>query len=119
MPTRSERRRQKKDGDQAVMIITVDGESYRFDSSEVTSAMDRELFLQSKLTLAKVITAMADETVSPFMIAALVFLSRRAAGETVTYDEIEQAIGFDLELDLQQVDPDGEDDPGPEARAAD
>lgn len=117
MPPRSERRRQKKDGDQAVMIIKVDGESYRFDSSEVTSAMDRELFLQSKLTLALVVTAMADGTVSPFMVAALIFLARRSAGETVTYDEIEQAIGFATEIDVEI--PDDEDDAAPEAPAAD
>lgn len=119
MPPRSARRAQKKTGDNIAMTITVDGEDYHFDTSDITSAIDRELYLQSRLTMAGVFNAMDAGNVSPFLIAALVFLSRRTAGDKVTYAQVEEAIGFDSELDVTIHDDGDEVGDGPEAPAAD
>lgn len=118
MPPRSARRAQKKTGDNIAMTITVDGEPYVFDTSDITSAIDRELYLQSRLTMAGVFSGMDSGNVSPFFIAALVFLARRTAGEKVTYTQVEEAIGFDSEIDVKIHDGDEVAD-GPEAPAAD
>lgn len=98
------------------MTITVDGEAYLFDDSEITSAMERELYLQSGLTVAGVGQGLSGGQGATFMIAALVFLARRAAGDTVKYLDVEAAITNDSDVDVKDCDEVGD---APEAPAAD
>lgn len=99
MPTRETRRASKDDG--ARMTISVDGESYSFDSNEVDYKAELDLFNASKLTMASIFTAMSAGSFAPFMIAAIVFLARRSAGEkAVTFDEIAESIDYASEIDV-------------------
>lgn len=117
MPPRSERRQIRNGDADTVIAIEVDGQTYTVRMSDITSALDRELFLQSGgLTFAKVGAAFADGTFGAFLIAALVFLSRRIQGEQVTYAEIEKSIDYTSELKIVNGD---EENDGPEAPAAD
>lgn len=111
---REQRRAAAKKGDMPVVSLNVNGETYTLDMNDLTSQLDRELYLGSKLTIGAIAKAMQDEIVSPFMVAAIVFLARRVAGEEVSYREVEDSIGFDVEIgEVEKVDD------LPEAPAAD
>lgn len=115
-------RQQRRNGGADVplsAVVKVDGVEYPFDPGEVTGTVELELFRQSGMVLSSVIEDVQRAPAS-FHIAALVFLSRRARGDVVTFDEVADAIRVTSEFEL--VFPDGEDDgPGgpPEPPAAD
>jgi len=105
-----------KADDDLTMTIKVDGVGYPFRLSDVTAAIELELYQQSGgLKLTQVITDV-QEAPAGFHIAALVFLARRGAGDQVTFDEVASNMGLasDIEVDLG-----GDEDDAPEALAAD
>ncbi len=94
----------------------VDGVVYVVDRAELTPKIERELFQQSGLTMAKAIEALTGG--AAFGLAALVFLARRQAGEAVVYQKIEddlwaaqQAAGGEFDVDLLVGDEDGDENP--------
>lgn len=100
----------KTDGTDLTMVLKVDGVQYPFRLSDVTAAIELELYQQSGgLKLTQVI-ADVQEAPAGFHIAALVFLARRGAGDQVTFDEVAGSMGLasDIEVDL------GGDDDAPE-----
>lgn len=104
----------KADND-LTMTLKVDGVSYPFRLSDVTAAVELELYQQSGgLKLTQVI-ADVQEAPAGFHIAALVFLARRGAGDQVTFDEVAGSMGLSSEI---EVDLGGEDD-SPEALGVD
>lgn len=97
----------KADSNDLTMVLKVDGVSYPFRLSDVTAAIELELFQQSGgLKLTQVIQDVQDAPAG-FHIAALVFLARRGTGDQVTFDEVASNMGLasDIEVEL-----DGEDD---------
>ena len=102
--------------------MKVDGVPYVFELSEVSSALEFELFRQtgSGLTLTQIFEAMESGPGS-FHLAALVFLARRSRGDEITFDEIAGAMGFGSAIEVE-VDDGAESEPGdgdrPEVTAA-
>lgn len=97
----------------------VDGVVYSVDRAELTPKIERELFQQSGLTMAKAIEALTGG--AAFGLAALVFLARRQAGEAVAYQRIEddlweaqKAAGgeFDIDLLVEDDEEAGDNPPG-------
>jgi hypothetical protein len=91
----------------------VDGATYTVTRSELTSRLERELFLQSGLTRDQAMQATVNGAL--FGVAALVFLAKRQAGEPAQYVAIEAALDAansagDLELELL-ADNGGDDSP--------
>lgn len=104
----------KKQSD--ALRFRVDGVVYVVDRAELTPKIERELFQQSGLTMAKAIEALTGG--AAFGLAALVFLARRQAGEAVVYQKIEddlwaaqQAAGGEFDVDLLVGDEDGDENP--------
>jgi hypothetical protein len=122
MPPRAERRKQKSDSNAAVMDLTIDGQTYRFDSSEITHRHELALWNQARLTMAEVFIALGQEKPAGFMVAALVFLSRVAEGDKVTFDEVAEAISLtESDIDVKIISGAEDDEPEdgrPEALAA-
>jgi hypothetical protein len=98
--------------------ITVDGEVYFYDPEDVSWEHDAELFKALKLTRRDIQAAFASGSYAPFMVAALVFLGRRAAGEQVTFKQVADPINDATEIALEII-SEGEADDGPEDPAAD
>jgi hypothetical protein len=121
LPPRSARRAQKKDDTATVVTITVDGEPYLFDSSEITYKVELELFHASRLTMDGVFKALAQDDFAPFLVAALVFLARRSAGDKVTFDQVASSIEYSSEVGFKigRDDESQTEDSPPEAPAAD
>lgn len=98
--------------------ITVDGDAYLFDLDELKSDHELDLFNASRLTIAGIFAAIDSGNTAPFMLAALVYLARRQAGERVTYPEIRDAITYGSEIELDVVDAADPEAASPEAPAA-
>lgn len=123
MPPRSARRAQKKAGAGVGLDITVDGQVYRYDPSDVTWRQELELFNATKLTRTDIFKAFANQSFAPVLVAGLVFLARRSAGDKVSFDEVAEAISYSSEIDVEIL-GDGVDEPIeaaalPEGQAAD
>lgn len=117
MPNR-ETRRAGKLGDVPRLRITVDAVPYLFDMRELSSEHELDLFNASGLTIARIGPSLEAGAVAPFMVAALVYLARRQAGEKVPYAAVSEAIGYGSEIEVEVLDEDAE-DAAPEAPAAD
>lgn len=98
--------------------LTVDGVVYRLDLGELTNDVELELFQATRLTVATIFEALDGGTVAPFMVAALVFLARRQAGDRIGYPQVSAAIDYRSEIDVAPVD-DAAEATSPEALAAD
>ena len=99
------------------MTITVDGVSYPFRLSDISAAMELELYQQTGgLRLTQVVQDIA-EAPAGFHIAALVFLARRSRGDQVTFDEIASHMGLASDIDVvMEDDTNGAVDALPEAQ---
>lgn len=101
--------------DDVAITITVDGVSSVFRPSEVSALHAGELRKATGMSLSGVLTA---ATADPDLdvLAALVWLARRQAGEAVTYAEVAGGItyGSKIETDDDAVDEENEGD-SPEA----
>ena len=103
------------------MTFMVDGVRYPFNLSDITAKHELELYNQSGgLRLIKVIQEVS-EAPAGFHIAALVFLSRIAQGDKVTFDEVAEHMGLASEIEVIVDEFEGDDateDDRPEANAA-
>lgn len=88
-----------------IMRFRLDGAELRVEfGAAMTPRLERELFLATGLTIARLGDAMVGG--ANFAVPALVFIARRQAGEIVQYQDVEDAIersaasedGIDLEL---------------------
>lgn len=112
-------REQRRSAPNLGAVIKVDGVSYEFEPSEVSGAVELELYRQSGLVLSSVLEDVKRAPAS-FHIAAMVFLARRARGDEITFDAIASAIRVTSEFEMHF--PEGDDKgtgDGPEALAAD
>jgi len=119
MPSRPARRAQKKTGDNRVRIdIKVDGQTYRFDTADITHRHELALWQQARLTYVEVFNALGSDKPALFMVAALVFLARLGEGDDsgVTFDAIAEALSMDSDIDVQILGDDDDED-RPEAHA--
>lgn len=98
-----------------VIRFRVDGVVYVVDRDEITPRIERELFTQTGLTVQKAVEAVVGG--ASFGLAALMFLARRQAGETVAYQPIEDdlwaAMKASDEFDIDLIVGDEEDAAGP------
>lgn len=102
------------------MTIVVDSVSYRFDLSNITAAMELELYQQSGgLRLTKVMEEITDGATG-FHIAAMIFLARRSEGDDITFADVANHMG--LASDIEVIIDEDEDEAAavtrPEAIAA-
>lgn len=105
MPTRPNRRAQKRTNENRVRIdIDIDGITYRFDTSDITHRHELALWQQARLTMAEVFNALGSDKPALFMLAAIVFLARAAEGDDVTFDAIAEAITLDSTIDVRIID---------------
>jgi len=81
--------------------------TYRLDLEQLTSTIEKELYDLSGLTVAKAVQMAGDG--ASFGVQAIIYLSRRCGGETVTYDEC--AISFGDLLGMTSIDGDPGEDP--------
>ncbi len=101
-------------GTQPALTIDVNGKRYTMRTSEMT-ARDSALLRKQTGMSARLLLAAAAKDPDLDVVAAIVWLARRQAGEAdVTFDEVAAEIGYDL--DIQQVDDESEDEEsdGPE-----
>lgn len=75
--------------DRLSISVTVGDELYVLHLDEVTSAMEIELHRDSTLTIEEVL---GSEDWPRYQLAAVVWLVRRIAGESVTYSEVADAM---------------------------
>lgn len=102
------------------MEITVAGVPYVLRFDDLNHKVETELYKASGLTVPEILVAGQRGATAPFMIAALVFVARRLAGDNVTYDEVADAISYDtLSSDFAVREVTVETDSAPEALAAD
>lgn len=106
----------QKRGD-AKRTFRVDGVVYVLDAADLTPRIERELYTQAGVTPAQAFEALMHG--ARFGIAAVMFLARRQAGDTVAYQAIEdglwqaiQRAGED-DFDLAIIEDDDEEVPGP------
>ena len=100
-----------------VMVITVDGIEYRLDVTDCKHTDEQDLYRACKMTIPGIVNAVQDGQVALFMVAALVFMARRQAGDkTANYDEIASAITYGTDIDIE-VDNGDDGDPVGEAPA--
>jgi len=91
--------------------LKVDGVSYRFDLSNITAAIELDLYRQSGgLKLTQVVQEIM-EAPAGFHIAALVFLCRRSEGHDVTFDQVAGSLGLSSEIEIVMDDDADEDAP--------
>ena len=82
--------------DEPDVTIKVDGESFALRLGAVTAVDAGAVRAGSGLPLNKLLAMLNDGELEA--IAAVVFLSRRQAGEDVTWDEVAETITFDSAL---------------------
>lgn len=102
------------------MKFRVQGVEYVLSNAEMTGRLERELFRATDgFTLAKAIEAA--EAGGLFGVAAMMWLARRQAGETVRYEAVEEELYRDAQagdLSLEFVGSGGGDVPDPPDGAA-
>lgn len=99
--------------DELTITIKVDGVAYTVRPDEVTANQVGQLRRVTGFSLQTLMQVAAD---SPDLdvIAALVWLARRQAGENVNYEKVAEAITY--QSDIDSVDePEAEDPASPEA----
>lgn len=106
----------KKQQEGKALRFNVNGVDYAFRESEFTGKLERELYAQAGLTWIKAVQAAQDGAL--FGVAALIWLARRQAGQTVNYEAVESelyadAMAGDLTLTFEDADADGGGDDGP------
>lgn len=93
------------------MRLSVDGRKLVLRFNEISSTDELDLYNHSQLTTRRIGELLEAGEEPLFLVAALVFLARRQAGEKVTCAEVFDSVTFDTDIDL--VDDDTE--PAPEA----
>lgn len=117
MPPRA--RQKKTTTPKSGFKITVDGEVYFYDPDDVSWEHDAELFRAVKLTRRDISAAFSSGSYAPFLVACLVFLGRRAAGDNVTFKQVADPITDSTEINVEIIGEDDESDDAPEDPAAD
>lgn len=89
-PSLTDRRKAAQANSADVVRFRLEGVDYALDRSELSPALERELYQQAGLTPQACLQALSQG--ATFGLAALVFLARRQGGERVTYLQIESAL---------------------------
>lgn len=96
------------------LTFRADGVRYTLDRDEIGLGHERELFVEAGVTPDQAFKAFAGG--ARFGLAAVIWLARRQAGETVTYTAVEAAVEKALraagdDFDLAIIEEDGDDTP--------
>lgn len=93
------------------LVFRADGVRYTLDRDEIGLGHERELFIDAGVTPDQAFRAFAAG--ARFGLAAVIWLARRQAGETVTYGAVEAAVekairaaGDDFDLAIIEEDDD-------------
>ena len=88
--------------DSKVLRFRFQGVEYQLDPSDITGKLERELWKSTEMSVQQIMTALVAG--ASFGLAAVVWMARRLAGETVRYDEVERYVdsldGDDIDLEL-------------------
>ncbi len=98
----------REEAAKASVTITVDGVAHTFRPVEVSANMIGQLRRATGMSLAECMEA-AQKSPDLDVLAAMVWLARRQAGEAITYDEVADALTYDTELEVDDAEP--EEDP--------
>ncbi|MBY8342017.1 hypothetical protein LXH13_06130 [Streptomyces spinosirectus] len=88
----------------AVIKVTVEGTEYEWDSDRLLVAEARELKTYTGFTPPRWLAAL-DES-DPDAIAALIFMSKKRAGETLRFSDLDTLDYADIQLDFVEPEPD-------------
>ncbi len=81
----------------AHISISVDGTVYTMRPSELSAVDGAKVRAQTGMSLRSLLSA-AETDPDLDVIAAVVWLARRQAGEKITFDEVAEAIGYDAKI---------------------
>lgn len=99
--------------DPAVLTITIDGTEHKFRPSDVSAVQAGEVRKATGMSFKAILQmAMADPDID--VLAALVWMARRQAGEDVSYEEVAKSITYGTDVTTSE-DDDDEDTDSPEA----
>lgn len=93
----------------AVVRVTVDGEQYDIDFSDLSAIDSKDFRKAVGIPLASVLTERQDADID--VIAGLVWLARRKKEPRLSYEEVAESINFTTDMDMK---PAGEVEPDPE-----
>lgn len=85
--------------DQKALRFRFQGVEYRLDPSEMTGKLERELWKSTEMSVNQIMSALIAG--ASFGLAAVVWMARRLAGESVRYDEVERYVDS---LDADDID---------------
>ncbi len=95
----------------AHITISVDGTIYTMRPSELSAADGAKVRAATGMSLRSILAA-AQTDPDLDVIAAVVWLARRQAGENVGFAEVAEAIGYDVKiLPVETAAPEDEDSP--------
>lgn len=108
--TKSEAKRE--DGLNQGLSISVDGRKYTVRAGDITGLDSAALRRETGMSFMGLMKAMqTDPDVD--LIAALMWLSRRIEGEKLlTYEEVAAEVGYDVDIDLADAEPEDADPEG-------
>ncbi len=113
MPPQARRNPQRKP-DSPGMRIEVDGQTYTIREADLTPHDVRALRKETGFSFVGLARELqSDPDID--LIAALVWLARRCAGEVVSYDTVLDEMGYDSEIDVSVEDKRTKADDSPEA----
>jgi hypothetical protein len=108
-------REQRRAAADDVIGFKVDGVTYPLRMSDVSSTMELDLHRATGLTIVEIGEALEAGRPAVFHVAALVWLSRRTHGDSVSFQTVADAITYGSEVEAIA----GSGDAPPEAPAAD
>ncbi|MGV4984512.1 hypothetical protein ACVB8X_13910 [Streptomyces sp. NRAIS4] len=92
-----------------IVKLTVEGESYEFDTDRLLVAEARELKTYAGFTPPKWYAAIGDD--DPDALAFLIYLAKKRAGETLRFSDLDSLDYADFELEFVQP-PAAQEQPG-------
>lgn len=112
MPPRPSQRTQRQRAQAAkageakpVMIVEVNGERYEVRPGSWSWRDEQELYALTNLGWPRVVAEIQSGNPSPFMLGCLLFLTLRGRGEAVTFDEAQNRIPGDADVEINPPEP--------------
>lgn len=90
-----------------IIKLTVEGTSYEWDSERLLVAEARELKLHTGFTPPRWLAALDEQ--DPDALAALIYMAKKRAGETLRFSDLDGLDYADFEMEAVEPEPEGQD----------